>query len=107
MKKELSQKSRQRILVGAWILLILQAMALIGIVSGGDKLYPAVEVFLHRPTAAALGRALGHFVGINTLALVALIAGFTLWRHGKSKESKTIITASTIAIILSSILVIR
>lgn len=105
MQKELSQKCKKRIIVGAWLLIGLQVMALIGLVIDRQERDPAVESFLRRPTAAATGGAIGCLIGINILPIVTLIAGLTLRRHGKSTESKTIIGAAAIAIIVGSILV--
>jgi hypothetical protein len=105
-KKELSQKSRNRIFAGAWILISLQVMVLLGFVIDRQERDPAIEAFLRKPTPAAIGGTLGYLIGTNMLPLVALIAGLTLWRHGKTTENKTIIIASVAAIIVSSMLAI-
>jgi len=107
MEKELSQKSRKRISVGAWFLIVLQVIALVGLVIDRQERDPAIESFLRQPTASATAGTIGYLIGMNIIPLVALIGGITLWRHDKSKESKTIIAVATIAIIASSVLIFR
>jgi hypothetical protein len=89
----------------SWGMASLQVMALMGFVIDRQEREPAIESFLQQPTAASMGGTLGYLIGINILPIVTLIAGLTLWRHGKSTESKTIISAATIAIIIGSILI--
>jgi len=105
MSKELSQKSKNRILTLGWIFIVLQVMAFAGMAIDKQERDPSIEAFLQKPTTMAIAGTLGHLIGINALPLVALLAGLTLWRHDKNKESKALIIAGVVVIIASSILV--
>jgi len=107
MGKALSQESRNRISAGVWVLIVLQFMVLVELVINRRERDPAIESFLRQPTASATAGTIGYLIGMNIIPLVALIGGITLWRHDKSKESKTIIAVATIAIIASSVLIFR
>ena len=103
MGKELSQKSRNRILVGVWVLVGIQAMAVIGFAIDHEARDPAIEALRQEPTSgAAIGGTLGFLIGTNLPALVALMGGITLWRHDKSKQSKRIIIAASVALAAGS-----
>jgi len=102
MTKELTQKSINRISVGAWILLSLQAVALVGMVVERQEREEAIEAFLQEPNSSAIGGTLGCLIGINVLPIVALLAGLVLWRYRKSDQSKRIIIAASIALVVSS-----
>jgi len=105
MPKELSQKSRRNIYVGAWILIVIQIMALVGWIIDTPERDPAIEALVQKPTSANIGGTIGVLIGCNMLAIVAMIAGLTLWRHGNDEKSKIIIIASIIAIFVGSMLV--
>jgi len=107
MTKELSQKSINRLSVGAWIFLVLQALALVGMVVERQGRDEAIEAFLQEPKSSAIGGTLGYLIGINVLPIVALLAGLTLWRHRKSDQSKRIIVAACIALVVSSFFAFR
>ena len=106
MTKELSQKSRRNIYVGAWILIVIQVMALVGWIIDSPERDPAIEGFLQQPTSANIGGTIGVLIGCNMLAIVAMIAGLTLWRHGNDEKSRIIIKASIIAIFVGSFIAI-
>ena len=104
MPKELSQKSRRNIYVGAWILIVIQVMALVGFIIDRQERDPAIEAFVQKPTSGNIGGTIGVLVGQNMLPIVALIAGLTLWRHGRGKESRAVIIAAIIGIFVGSML---
>jgi hypothetical protein len=104
MKKELSQKSRNRISTGSWVLIALQGMILVGLIIDKQERDPAIEALVQTPTTLAIAGTLGSLIGINALAIVALIGGLTLWRHDRNKESKIITILAIFALIFNSTL---
>lgn len=102
MPKELSQKSRRNIYVGAWILIVVQIMVLVGSTGGSQQRDPTIESFLRHPTSGNIGLTIAYLIGWNMLAIGAMIAGLTLWRHGNDEKSRIIIIASIIAIFVGS-----
>ena len=104
MREELSQKSKNRILTGAWVLIALQVLVLIGSIIDRQGHDPAIEALLQKPTTTAMVGTFGYLIGINALAIVLLIAGLTLWWHNENKEGKTIIALAIIALVINSML---
>jgi len=103
---ELSQESRKRILVGAWILIGLHFMALIGLVTDGQQYDPAIESFLSQSAIAAMEGPFDYLIKNNVLPVVAVAAGLILWKRFQSPEGRTIIGTGAMAVILGSISVI-
>ena len=104
MKKEFSAKSKRNIYLGAWALIIIQFMALLGSTGDSQQRDPIIESFLQHPTSANIVLTIAFLIAWNMLAIVALIAGLALWRHDIKERGKTIIVAAIVAISLGIIL---
>jgi hypothetical protein len=105
MIQDILKTSEKRISVGAWVLIGLQFLALVGLVTDGQQYDPAIESFLSQSAIASMQGPFDFLVAKNILPVVAIAAGLTLWKRSNSSESRKIISTGAISIILGSILV--
>jgi len=80
-------------------LLASQFMAFIGILSEGRYKDPFTESLFSHPTPGAMGGTIGFLIGINILAIIALILSLIAWLNKKNSSGKltTIICIALIA----------
>ncbi len=106
MIQDLLQTSENRISAGAWILIGLQFLAIVGIVTDGQQYDPAIESFLSHSTIASMQGPFDFLVAKNILPVVAIAAGLILWKRNRNPHGETIISTGAISIILGSLFVI-
>ncbi len=102
-----SGKSSHKTTVGgvlvllAWVLLILQSMAIFGEIGGEE--YQGREKFQYlqqSPQRAA--SVIGSFIGLNILALPATILGLIIWLYQKNKNGKIIVSVGVVLICIQT-----
>ena len=106
MLKDIFETSEKRISAGAWFLIGLQFLAIVGIVTDGQQYDPAIESFLSQSTIASMQGPFDFLVAKNILPVVAIGAALTLWKRNRDTHCERIISVGAISIILSSLLVI-
>ena len=105
MAQEISFQSKQRISIGAWVLIGLQFMAILGIITDGRGSEPALGSHLVDYAAVTSVSAFDYFVGNNIFPIAAIVAGWTLWKQYKCSEGRAIIGTGAVAIIIGSAII--
>jgi hypothetical protein len=84
-----------------WVLIVLSALAFIGIISKPNHKDPSIEAFLKHPDSLSLAGTIGFIIGLNILLLFAL--GFGIYASiKKNRKGKPLIIISIIALLIIS-----
>jgi len=84
-----------------WVLIVLSAIAFIGIITEPSHKDPSIETFLKHPDSLSLAGTIGFLIGSNTLLLVAL--GFGIYAFvKKNRKGKPLVITSIIALLIMS-----
>jgi len=103
-----SSKSSHKTTVGgvlvllAWVLLILQSMALFGGWGEEGQGWERFKYLLQQSPQGAMGYAIGSFIGSNILALPATILGLIIWLYQKNKNGKIIVSVGVVLICIQT-----
>jgi len=111
-----SSKSSHKTTVGgvlvllAWVLLILQSMALseqlLGNFNEEGQGWEKFKYLLQQSPQGAMGFAIGSFIGINILPLFATILGLITWLYQKNKNGKIIVSVGVVLILVYSLVLL-
>lgn len=95
-------KEHGKVLISfGWVLIVLSALAFIGIINEPSHKDPSIEAFLNRPDILSLAGTIGFLIGSNTLLLFAL--GFGIYASvKKNRRGKSLVITSIVAMLIMS-----
>lgn len=84
-----------------WVLIVLSALAFIGIITESNHKDPSIEAFLKHPDSLSSAGTIGFLIGSNILLLFAL--GFGIYAFvKKNRKGKPLVITSIIAMLIMS-----
>jgi len=95
-------KEHGKVLIAfGWVLIVLSALAFIGMINEPNHKDPSIEAFLKHPGTMSLVGTIGFLIGSNILLLFAL--GFGIYASvKKNRKGKPLIITSIIALLIMS-----